>query len=259
MFDTHSHLNLTDFADKEKQIINAARELGIKYFVIPGMDKDTSKKACEISDIYYRVYAGCGIHPTENLDNFNFETDLMWISKMLDKHKRIAAIGEIGLDYYHFNSAARLQILLLKEQLKIAIKTGLAVIIHNRQATKDIISTLNEYKDRLKNRVVFHCAEPEDELYDFASENDYYLGVDGDLTYDQNKQLFYKNIPLERIVLETDSPNLTPLPIRNEKRYPNEPKNLIYIAQKLAEIKNVSTEKIIKVTTQNAKNLFRIS
>lgn len=261
MFDTHCHLNSIEFPDDLTGIITSARQSGVNYFLIPGFDLESSRKAIEISTVFENIYSAVGIHPTKNLGGLDINQIIFDISKLIEKHNKIKAIGEIGLDYYHFVSPSRVQKLFLVELLKMSVKSGLAIIIHNRQAGEDLLPLLaNMGSGNFSGKLVFHCCEANWDILKFAEKNKCYIGVDGDITYEPLKQNFIRKVPLELLLVETDSPFLTPEPIRSAKIKPkyNEPKNLVLIAEKVAEIKNVSIEKIKQETTNNARNLFGI-
>ncbi len=258
MFDTHCHLNLDEFEERQRIVINGARDAGVKYFVIPGTNIKTSKKAVETAGLYENVYAAVGIHPTENLDEESLEKNILKI-KELAYEPNVVAIGETGLDYYRFETPTRIQKIYFKEHVILSLKMNKTLIIHSRQASEDVLKVLNEaWSDSLQERIVFHCMEVSKELLEFALDKKIFIGVDGDITYDTKKQEFIKEISLERLVVETDSPFLTPEPIKKEKSFPNEPKNLVYIIQKIASLKGEDPEVITRETTINAKLLFGI-
>ena len=259
MFDTHCHLNISPLFENHLELIRNARQKGVNFLVVPGMDIDDSKTAIDLSNDFENVYSSIGIHPTEDLEKLNIKDIEDLFDDLIEKHKNIVAIGESGLDYYKFKSPSSLQIKFYELHIKLASKHGLGLILHNRMATKDMIKVLKKsWSPSFSSKVVFHCCPPDDELLKFAKENNIFIGVDGDITYDSKKESFIKKVPLDLLVLETDSPNLTPLPVRNEKRFPNTPSNLRFIAKKVSEVKNVSVEEIIKVTNSNAKRLFDI-
>jgi len=218
MFDTHCHLNFDFFDNKLKDVISSAREVGVERFVIPGTDIESSKKAIKIAGHYKNVYAAIGIHPTEDLEKKGVSKIIEQLREMVEDSKKIVAIGEVGLDYYRFKSPASKQIEFLKEQIKLAKKLGLSVIFHNRVATKDFLKTVDLMWDSsLKNKIVFHACSADKTILDFAKKKGVYIGVDGDVTYDDQKASFIKKVPLDMLVLETDSPFLTPRPVRNGK------------------------------------------
>ncbi|MDO8609989.1 MAG: TatD family hydrolase, partial [bacterium] len=148
---------------------------------------------------------------------------------------------------------------LLKEQIKIALEYNKSLILHNWEAKTEMLKLLSEIWDsKLEGKTVFHCCEPDKDLLEFAKQHKIYIGVDGDVTYIEAKQEYIKQVPLEMLVLETDSPYLLPEPLRKQKKYPNEPKNIPVIADYISKILKVNFEEIKEVTTENAKNLFHI-
>lgn len=280
MFDTHCHLNFSAFEDRVEQVVKEAKNYGIEYFVIPGTDIETSKKAIKIAEKFNSVYAAVGIHPhhvkeIQNSEfksqNENVKSKIEEIKKLL-KHPKVVAVGEIGLDRYVYKKTKyenyqideefiNLQKRFFLEQLKLARKYKKTVIIHNRQAKKDLLELLNTYYSLLDTKIVFHCCEPDDDLLNFAIKNNIFIGIDGDVTYNQKKQEFVKKIPLSLLVLETDSPFLKPRVtslLRLDKDTPNEPKNILIIAQFLAQLLKVPEEKLKLKTFKNSLKLFNI-
>ncbi|MCR4263238.1 MAG: TatD family hydrolase, partial [Candidatus Roizmanbacteria bacterium] len=288
MFDTHAHLNFSRFKKNADEVIQRANKAGVDYIVIPGTDIESSKKAVEISERYDEIYAAVGIHPhhiyeyvlrhsEEQRDEESrpdkilrsAQDDMRIVEKLLS-HPKVVAVGEIGIDRHvyeetkyeqytideNFLSAQRE---LFAQQIRLASKHNKSLIIHNREATADVLEVLQENWDSLlSGRTVFHCCEPNEELLSFAKEHTIYIGVDGDITYDTNKQEFIKRVPLNMLVLETDSPFLLPEPLRSRKEYPNEPKNIKLVASKLSELHGISTEKIADTTMKNALRLFHL-
>jgi len=299
MFDTHCHLNFSAFDGILEKVIAEAKKNGVEKIVVPGTDVETSKKAVEIAQQYDGVYAAVGIHPhhvkeiqNSNVNppasgqNYNLKLKIDEIEKLL-KEPKVVAVGEIGLDRYIYKKTRyenyqideefiALQKEVFLAQLKLAKKYKKAVIIHNRQAKKDLLEILTNNQSLItNNNLVFHCCEPDLELLNFAKKHHIYIGIDGDVTYDKKKQEFVKKIPLSLLILETDSPFLTPRiehlrgeivntsevkKVKKEKiaKFPNTPKNLAFIAQKIAEIKEEKVEKIKKIITTNAIKLFMI-
>lgn len=258
MFDTHCHLNLDIFSGLVYETISEAREFGVEYFLVPGTNIADSKIASDISQSYDKVYSAVGIHPTEKLDENEIDAEIFKLEELITSTKTIVAIGEIGLDYFRFDSPSRVQKIYFERQLALACKYGLPVIIHNRMASEDVLLLLSKYSENKNLEGVLHCCEPEKELLDFANKHDFYVGINGDITYDRKKQGFIKSVNINKILVETDSPNLSPEPVRREKRFPNEPKNIRYIIEELSRIKNVDNSEIVNVTTANAIKLFGI-
>lgn len=286
MFDTHCHLNFKAFSGKVTQVIEEAKKTGVNYFVVPGTDLETSKKAIEIAEKFNGVYAAVGIHPhhimeiknqQSKIKNYNTKSKVEEIEKLLS-HPKVVAVGEIGLDRYIYQKTKynnyqvdeefiELQKMFFIEQLKLAEKYKKGVIIHNRQAKKDLLEILSSpnYELRITNySFVFHCCEPDDDLLDFAIKHRIFIGVDGDVTYSQEKQEFIKKVPLELLVLETDSPFLLPVipsltrSEKDRKKIINEPKNLPLIADFVANLKDISVGQLVNITIKNSKKLFNI-
>lgn len=259
MFDTHCHLNLDVFDDKIDSVVKEAKREGVTRILIPGTDIHTSKKTIRLADKYPSLYASVGLHPTEKLDEENLPQLLKEIEKLAESDS-VLAIGEVGLDHYRYESATRVQEKYFKKQAELAAKLGLSLIIHNRQSTDSLIESLESvWSQALSYSTVFHCAEPREELLNFAKENGVFMGVDGDITYDEEKQKFVKNIPLELLVVETDSPFLTPLPVRSEGVAHNEPKYLNLVIKKLSELLEEDEKSLAEITTKNALKLFNLA
>lgn len=273
MFDTHAHLNFSKFDTTVEAVIERARKNGVDDIVVPGTDRPTSLKAIEIASNHERIYAAAGIHPHHVFELYSQKAD---IGKTIEEcnelfaNTNVVAIGEIGIDRhayeptkydnYHIDETfLELQRSVFILQLEKAIDLRKSVIVHNREAVDDVLAILNTYADpSLAGRLVIHCCEPDIRLLECAIERNYFIGVDGDITYSPEKQEFIKHVPLEQLVLETDSPFLLPEPLKSEKKYPNEPANLPLIAAFVANIKQITVEDVQSVTTENAKMLFNI-
>ncbi|MCS7093451.1 MAG: TatD family hydrolase [Patescibacteria group bacterium] len=279
LFDTHCHLNFKIFDKRINEVIKEARENQISYVVIPGTNLDNSKKAVKIAMNHQKVYAAVGIHPhhVKEIQQINQKDRRKKVDQVLNqiellaKESKVVAIGEIGLDKHQYqktkysqyqidNEFIDLQKTFFTSQLKLAYKLKKPVIIHNRQATRELLNVLYEYSSFTNNLVmVFHCCQPDKDLLTFANKYRVFIGVGGDVVYEPKKKRFVEKIPLELLVLETDAPFLSPFKKVRDDYFPNEPKNLKIVAQKIAEIKNISFRKLAKITTENAKKLFQIS
>jgi len=207
--------------------------------------------------------------PVAGTPSSRITRQLLEIEKLLTLPK-VVAVGEVGLDRHIYQKTKYrnyqidekfigLQKQLFIEQIKLAIKYEKSLIIHSREAAGEMLAILGESSltTPLTGHIVFHCCEANDRLVEFALNHHIYIGVDGDVTYSKSKQEFVKKVPLELLVLETDSPFLLPEPLRSQKIYPNEPKNLLLIAEKIAELKKTSIKHLIEATTENAKKLFQ--
>ncbi|KKR30532.1 hypothetical protein A2715_05945 [Candidatus Woesebacteria bacterium RIFCSPHIGHO2_01_FULL_39_32] len=259
MFDSHCHLNFQVFDDIYNQVIATAKESGVTHLMIPGTDISTSEKAIEITKDYINVHAAVGVHPTKDLENLDIKKTLFRLEELASEEK-VKAIGEIGLDYYHFKAPASLQKRFFLEQIKLAVKLDKPIIIHNRHAgvdVSDLIST--NWQPSFEKRIVFHCCEPIMAMLRLAIKKQIFIGVDGDVTYDKEKLDFIQKVPIDLLVIETDAPYIIPEPKRTQKVFPNQPKYLYLIAQKVAEIKKVNLETLVRETTKNAQELFQLT
>ncbi len=269
IFDTHCHLNFEAFDKQVSAVISAAKAAGISYIVIPGTDVKTSIAGVAIAERFAGIYAAIGIHPHHVFSlksaNLNDKSLMQTIEKLLP-NKKVVAIGEVGLDRHYYEQTKyknyetgedfiALQKKLLAEQINLALKYKKSLILHNREAKNDTIEVLEKkWNRKLEGKTVFHCCEPDQELLNFAQKHKIFIGVDGDVTYRTDKQEFVKKIPLDLLVLETDSPFLKPAGYK----FPNQPKNLKAIADFLAQINKTSANHLIDVTTKNAKRLFSL-
>ena len=247
LIDTHCHLEKKDYKDLEK-VIDDIFNTDISKIIISGYDVISNNEALDLADKYDNVYVSIGYHPS-SVDEIT-EKEYELLEKQLS-HKKVVAIGEIGLDYYWVKDNKEKQILMFKRQLDLADKYGKTIIVHNREATSDIYDILKSKK--IKG--ILHCYN--DSLvmaYKFIDIG-LFLGIGGIATFKQNSQIkeVIKDIPLEYIMLETDSPYLTPEPFRGKQ---NNPKYISYIAKEIAKIKGVTYDEVAHQTTSNAKGLF---
>lgn len=246
LIDTHCHLSSDDYNNLD-EIINEFDGI----MIASGCDLKTNKEVIELVNKYDNVYGTLGIHP-EEIENFK-ESDLKFIEDNLN-NKKIVGIGEIGLDYYWVKDNKEQQKELFIKQLDIAKKYNKAVIVHSREAIQDTYDILKKYN--LKGSI--HCFNSSLEMAREFIKIGYKIGVGGVLTFKNSKKLqeIVKDIDLKDILLETDSPYLTPEPYRGQK---NKPSNVYYVALKLAELKNLSIEDIINQTGKNALKEFSIN
>ncbi len=273
MIDTHAHLNFSRFKKNVDEVIKNSRAAGIKKFIVPGTDITSSKKAVALAQAHDDIWAAVGIHPhhvykyVQKEGGTAFEEEFNEL-EVLAQHERVVAIGEIGLDRHVYEDTKygsyaisdefiELQRTLFVGQIELAKRAGKSVIIHNREAVEDTLPLLEEHWDeRFEHRMVFHCCEPREDLLKWAQEHKIFIGVDGDVTYWKEKQEFIKKVPLDMLVLETDSPFLLPEPMKSQKLYPNTPANLPYIAEFVANLRGESPSELIERTTENASKLF---
>ncbi|MEK7109807.1 MAG: TatD family hydrolase [Patescibacteria group bacterium] len=284
-FDTHCHLNFEAFNGRIERAIDEAKKVGVNQIVIPGTDFETSKKAVEIAEKYEGIYAAVGIHPHHVYEIYKKARDRKFFDgkqqtaknlipslSILLSSPKVVAIGEVGIDRHIYQKTkypnyqieeefVKLQKIILKEQILLSIKYDKSLVLHNREAKADMFEVLNKIWDKkLEGRSVFHCCEPDPELLEFAKKHRMFIGIDGDITYYKEKQEFIKTVPLEMLVLETDSPFLNPEPHRKkEGGVKNEPKNIPLIAEFVAKLKGISVDEVAEITTENACVLFKVS
>jgi len=259
LIDTHAHLSFKDYKDDLDQVIKRAVKEGVNKIICVSSNLEDSKRGIEIAQKYPKiVFPAVGIHPQQT-DPENEKTVQVQVQELEELAKRpgVIAIGECGLDYSPAPPAEKdrtkeEQVFLFRKQIELAIKLKLPILIHSREAFLDTLQIIKEYKG-LKG--VFHCYSAGKKGIAQIEELGFLFGVDGNLTYDEGLQNVFAKIPLEKIVLETDCPFLSPEPHRGLR---NEPKNVKIIAECLAQIRGVSFEEISKITTKNAKILFKI-
>lgn len=249
MIDTHSHINFEDYKENFDGFISDLKENDIQNVIIPGVEPSTFDEIISLCEKYEMIYGAIGIHPSE-FQTFN-KNSKERIYELL-KHKKIVAIGEIGLDYHYGAGSKEEQKELLRQQLKIAEELQVPVIIHDRESHEDVFEILQEYN--LKN-VIFHCFSGNAEFAKKCINSGYYIAIGGVVTFKNAKDLkeAAKIIPLDKLLLETDAPYLAPVPFRGKL---NTPAYLKYIAQEIANLKEIDVEEIKKQTTENAKKVF---
>lgn len=252
--DTHSHLYDEAFSSEEDIAVTRAVEAGVTKMILPDIDASTREAMFTLAERHPdTLFPTLGLHPTSVSQNWKEELDA--VEKSLGNHK-IWAIGEVGIDCYWSKEFLEQQKEVFRVQLEIAHKSDLPVIIHSRESTELIINILRDYK-HLPLRGVFHAYSGSVETFhELEKLGDWYIGIGGVLTYKKASIAeTVKSIPLERILLETDSPYLTPVPHRGKR---NESSYIPHIAEKLALQKGIDIAEVAKVTTENAKRLFRI-
>ncbi len=242
LIDSHCHLLSSEYDDVDNEIKEAISS-GVEILIINGYDLKSSIEAVELSKKYNEVYASVGIGP-ENIDGVT-EEDISKI-KELTNNKKVIAIGEIGLDYYWTKENKEEQINVFKNMLSIAKEKKLPVIVHNRQATEDTYNLINEYNVT----GVLHCFSGSTETAKEFIKKGFLIGIGGVVTFKNAKKLkdVVKEIPLDYISLETDSPYLSPEPFRGKK---NNPSKLSYIAKEIASIKKITEQEVIDTTGHN--------
>ena len=252
-FDSHSHYNDEKFDNDREKIINEIYESGVTKFTCIGYDIKSSKSAIEISNNYDFMYCTAGISPND-IDGLEIES-IDEIRKLAENNK-IVAIGEIGLDYYWNKDNKEKQKEFFIKQIELADELDLPIVIHCRDAVMDTLDIL-KHEINPKRRGIFHCCMLNKELIKEAVKLGFYISFSGNITFKTAKPVDAVNeVPIDKILIETDSPYLTPEPFRGKR---NDSRNVRLVAQKIAEIKNMTLEEIAKITYENAKNIYKIS
>ena len=263
--DTHCHLNFEAFEEDWQKVADEAVKAKVEKMIVVGADLETSARAAELAEKHKNLFASVGIHPHHCQNKIDIDK-----LESLAKSNKVAAIGECGLDYHEYkttkypstalgtSSAVKvLQKQLFGQQIQLAKKLGLPMILHNREAGEDILDTLKHFctSDGQYPKGVFHCISGSKKLLEKILELGFFVGIDGNVTYSQEVQTLAKIAPLNRILLETDSPWLTPVPNRGLR---NEPISVKITAECLAKLKGASINQIEAETTKNAEKLFKI-
>jgi TatD DNase family protein len=253
LVDSHCHLQDKAFKNDLDSVIHEAEEAGIKMFLVPGTSIDDSIAALQLSEKYKWVYAAVGIHPH---DSAKVEPNWHDRLKDLSANENAIAIGEIGLDYHYDFSPRDIQKDIFKAQIEIALEKNLPMVIHTRKSMEDIFQIL-DITDGWRYGGVFHCFPGSLAEAEYVISKGFYISYTGVVTFknsDTTREIV-KKIPIERLLLETDSPYMAPEPFRGTR---NHPALLKYIAQSIAQIKQLNISELGEITTKNFRNLFRI-
>ncbi|MEG8946596.1 TatD family hydrolase [Rosettibacter firmus] len=251
--DTHAHLFYPNFNGEVDQVVKRAIESDVKVIIVPATDLISSQQAIELTEKYENIYAAVGVHPHDSKEwNDNIINKL----EELAKNKKVVAIGEIGLDYYYDFSPRDIQLKAFEEQIQLALKLKLPIIVHNRQANDDIMNIIRKYKDT-GLRAQFHCFAGSLKDAKELIEMHHLISFTGNITFNKAESLRHivSNISIESMLLETDSPFMTPVPHRGNR---NEPAYIKLIAEKIAEVQNLTVEDVARATTYNVYKLFGI-
>lgn len=260
LVDTHCHINFNTFDEDREEVIARARSAGIERLLNPGVDLDSSLAAIELADRYAEIYAAVGVHPTE-ARNWNGETlDRL---RELAGHPKVVAIGEIGLDYYWEETPHDLQQTVLLEQLRLAAELNLPVVLHNREATEDILRILRRWQVEISSTNpllarapgVLHSFSASLQAAEEAIRMGFMIGITGPVTFRNAPELqdLVSKLPLDHLLVETDSPFLTPHPHRGER---NEPAHVRSVVGKIAELKGLPYDLVAQATSDNAGRLL---
>lgn len=253
LIDTHAHLDDEQFDCDREQVINNARENGINTIINVGFNEKTIRSTLKLVEKYDFIYGAVGWHPN-HAHEIN-ENDYLWIED-LTKHPKIIAIGEIGLDYYWNYAPKEIQQKVFIKQIQLAKRVGLPIIIHDREAHQDILKILKQ-ENVFDIGGVMHSYSGSTEMALECINMGFYISFSGPVTFKNAKKLLdvVNVLPLDRMLVETDSPYLTPEPFRGKR---NEPVNVQFIAKKIAEIKKMDINILNEITSKNAKKIFNL-
>jgi TatD DNase family protein len=255
LFDSHAHIDSLKFEDDREFVISRARANNVGLIMNPGADLETSRNAVELSSNHDFIYAAVGVHPHEVKDMD--EDVLERIEELAKGSDKVRAIGEIGLDYHYDLSPRDIQKKWFAEQIRLARKLGMPVIIHDREASHDVMTILKE-EDAFSTGVLMHCYSGSVEMAKEYIRLGAYLSIAGPVTFDNNKKTpeVVRHVPLDRLLIETDSPYLTPVPFRGKR---NEPMYVRHTCDRIAAILQIPAEEVEKATWDNACRFFGIS
>jgi len=251
MIDTHSHINMIEGLSLE-QIINNAKDFGVNKIIVPSAYPKDIDEVMSLVEKYPTVYGLLGVHPTEVKD---WNDTLINKIKEYSKHPKIVGIGEIGLDYYWDKSFNELQKEVFIKQINLANELNLTISIHDRDAHKDTFDILKTHNKNSK--IVMHCFSGSMEFARECIKEGFYIALGGVVTFKnavKTKEVA-KSIPLDKLLLETDAPYLTPVPYRGEE---NQPAYIKYVAKEIAKIREITFEEVVKATTRNACEVFNL-
>jgi TatD DNase family protein len=254
LFDTHVHLNAEQFEEDLEEVIGRAQSEGVSHMVVVGFDRPTITRAMELAEAYEFIYACVGWHPVDAIDMT--DEDLAWIEE-LAAHPKVVAIGEMGLDYHWDKSPKDVQKDVFRRQIRLAKKVKLPIVIHNRDATADVVEILRE-EGAGEVGGIMHCYSGSVEVAKECLDMNFYISLGGPVTFKNAKKPkeVAEAVPLEKLLIETDCPYLAPHPYRGKR---NEPAYVKLVAEQIAELKGLAFEEVAEATMENAKRLFGIS
>ena len=249
LFDTHAHYDADAFDADRLEVLASMPGQGVELILNPGCDLKSSKESIRLAEKYDYIYASVGVHPHEVSEMTSQTIEEL---RRLAAHEKVVAIGEIGLDYYYDFSPRELQQFWFRQQLRLAESVNKPVIIHSRDASQE---TFDIIKSSPVRRGVIHCYSGAWQMAKDYVDMGFFIGVGGVVTFSNAKKLVevVDKIPIEKILIETDSPYLAPNPNRGKR---NDSRNLQFVVEKIAEIKKLSPEDVAKITFDNAKSLF---
>ncbi|MGB6779469.1 TatD family hydrolase [Planococcus citreus] len=252
--DTHVHLNADQYDEDLQEVIDRALNSKVEKMVVIGFDRKTIKRAIELVEQYDFIYAVVGWHPVDAIDCT--DEDLEWIEQ-LAAHEKVVGIGETGLDYHWDKSPRDIQQQIFRKQIQLAKRVKLPIIIHNREATEDVLTILRE-EDAQEVGGVMHCFGGSVETAQESIKMNFMISLGGPVTFKNAKKPkeVAAEIPLEHLMIETDAPYLAPHPYRGKR---NEPSYVPLVAEEIARLKELPVETVAEATTENAKRFYKLS
>ncbi len=252
MIDTHAHINTDRFSSDREEVIQRAKESGVEHIIIPGIEPKEFEGILQLVSSHEMLSCGIGIHPHNVSDIGQGELDLV---EKLSFEKKVVAIGECGIDYHYDFAPKDKQKEMFDSQINIAKRRGLPVIVHNREADKDVLDIVGINQDGNLSGV-FHCFSSDLETLKKTLDLGFLVSFTGNITFKKSVlSELVALIPLEHLMIETDSPYMSPVPKRGKR---NEPSFVRFVAEKIAEIKNIPLERVIEMTSENARKLFKL-
>ncbi len=250
-FDTHTHLDDKKFDEDREEVIERIQKSGVSLAVNIGADMESSKRSVELSEKYVFLYAAVGVHPCDTANMTDRDLEEL---EELTKHEKVVAIGEIGLDYYWDDVDRETQKKWFRKQLLLAKKLDMPYIIHDREAHADTIEIIKEIG---YTNGVMHCFSGSVEMAEIMVKMGLYISIAGQVTFKNAQKVkeVAKAVPQDRLLIETDSPYLTPEPYRGKR---NDSENVRFTCEKIAELRGMSTEELAKITLSNGKKFYRI-
>ena len=247
LIDIHAHIYYNDYSERMDDVIKASTDIGVEKIISVGVDLSTSEECIKLAEKYSSVYATCGYHPHEAKNTPN---RYLYELEQFYAHPKVVAVGEIGLDYHYNFSSPRDQKKVYIEQLEMATALELPAVVHCRDSDEDI---LNGIQQSGHSSGVIHCFASNLDFANSILETGFHISFTGLITFVKELEKVVREIPLKKMMVETDSPYLSPIPHRGKQ---NEPARVIYIAEKIAALKNISLEEVAETTTETAHNLF---
>ena len=253
LIDTHAHIDMDNFQDRFEEVLKTAKDYGVEKIVIPGVEPSGFERILSLCEKYENIYGAVGIHP-EDVNSYDENSENL-IKEYL-KHEKIIAVGEIGLDYYWDKTQTEKQKEIFEKQILIAKEAKKPVLVHDREAHFDTFEILKKTQ-AAEVGVVMHCFSGSVEFAKQCIKEGFYIALGGVTTFKNAKKTkeVAKEIPLDRLLLETDSPYMTPVPYRGKE---NQPAYVKFVAQEIAKLREISYEEVASATTNNAKKLLKI-